>query len=133
MRLVLDTNVLVSALLTPDGVCARCLDRVQTGGHELLFDHRIRDEYARVLARHEFGFRAATVADLIAAVGAVGLLIDADPIPVGLPDPDDLPFLEVAQSGRSHALVTGSRRHFIPLDGTHGVRVITLREALELL
>jgi uncharacterized protein len=134
MRLVVDTNVLVSALLTPAGVAAHFLERFFAGsGYELLVDARILDEYRRVLGRPEFGFDSGALSELLAAVKAFGLEVDAMPIAVRLPDADDLPFLEVAVAGRAHALVTGNARHFIPVQGSHTVRVLNPREALRLI
>jgi uncharacterized protein len=134
MRLVIDTNVLVSALLSRSGVPARLLERFLAGaGHELLCDVRVLDEYRDVLGRPEFSFGAAAVADLLEAVEAVALVVDAPPLAVRLPDADDLPFLEVAAAGRAYALVTGNVRHFVPVQGSHPVRVVSPREALELI
>lgn len=106
---------------------------VQTGGPEFLFDARIVGEYSRVLRRPEFLFRPDAVMNLLSALQSSGLEIDAAPLPVRLPDPDDLPFLEVAAAGRAQALVTGNARHFVPVQDTHQVRVLSPREALEML
>lgn len=133
MRLVVDTNILVSALLTPSGIPARLVERVQAGSHAVLFDARILDEYHRVLNRPEFPFSPGAVAALLSAVEFSGLGIDAPPLEIRLPDPDDLPFLEVAAAGRADALVTGNARHFVPLEGAHGIRVVSPREGVELL
>ena len=133
MRLVVDTNVLVSALLTPSGIPARLLERIQAGGHTLLFDARITDEYHRVLNRPEFSFSPVAVAELLSAVQTSGVEVDALPLEVRLPDSDDLAFLEVATAGLADALITGNARHFVPVQGAHGIRVVSPREALELL
>ena len=50
-RIVLDTNVLVSAFLNPNGTPAQLLTLVLAGELKLLFDERIMAEYAEVLAR----------------------------------------------------------------------------------
>ncbi len=133
MRLVVDTNVLVSALLTPSGIPARLLEQIQTGGYALIFDARILDEYRRVLNRPEFAFSPGAVAELLSAVQSSGLQVDALPLAVRLPDADDLAFLEVAAAGLAGALITGNARHFDPIQGAHGIRVVSPREALELL
>ncbi len=51
MKLVADTNVLVSALLNPHGSPARVLDAILAGAHTLAIDDRILDEYREVLSR----------------------------------------------------------------------------------
>lgn len=133
MRLVVDTNVLVSALLTRDGVSARFLAGLANERHVPLVDARILAEYRRVLARPRFGLGPEVVAATLSSLEAAAVSIDAPRLPLRLPDPDDLPFLEVAVAGRAHALVTGNARHFAPLQGAHTVRVASPREALDLM
>ncbi len=133
MRLVVDTNVLVSVLLNLSGVPARLLERIQAGGHALLFDDRITDEYHRVLNRPEFAFSPGAVAELLLAIQSSGLEVNALPLEVRLPDSDDLAFLEVAAAGAAAALITGNARHFVPVQGAHGIQVVSPREALDLL
>lgn len=76
-----------------------------------------------MLRRPEFGFDTDDVDLLLGYRVRVGVAIAADPLPVELPDPDDLPFLEVAASGAADALVSGNRRHVEPVRGSHRVRV----------
>jgi predicted nucleic acid-binding protein len=52
------------------------------------------------------------------------------PLALTLPDPDDLPFLEVAAAGGPGLLITGNQGHFAPMTGSHNVRVVSPREAL---
>ena len=133
MRLVLDTNVVVSALPSPRDAQARALDRVLAGDHVLLLDDRIRAEYAEVLARPRFGFGAHDVATLLAWLSAWAEPVDAKPLRLKLPDPDDLPFVEVALAGRADALVTGNPRHY-DVPGIPGaVRVVSPAELLGML
>lgn len=112
MRIVVDTNVLVSGLLNPHGPPGRVLDAVLAGTHVLLCDDRIRSEYTEVLGRKRFGFASADVATLLRGLESCGESVTAPPLSVSLPDPDDLPFLEVAVAGRADRLVTGNPRHF---------------------
>lgn len=125
MRIVLDTNVLVSALLSPHGPPARIVSHLLSGASSLIFDERILHEYRAVLARPRFGFHADDVATLLKTLEAGGMPVVAAPLPLRLPDPDDLPFLEVAVAARADVLVTGNRRHFIPLEGQHDAVVET--------
>lgn len=130
MRLVVDINVLVSALLSPCGTPARVLDLLLAGEVTCLFDDRILLEYAEVLARPRFGFAEDDVATLMAFLRAEGELIAAPPLDLDLPDPGDLPFLEVAAAGAARALVTGNGRHFVPERGSHAVEVWSPAELL---
>lgn len=125
MRLVLDTNVVVSALLTPHGAPARVLDLVLSGDHIVLLDDRIRAEYAEVLARPRFGFAPLDVATLLRYLSAWGESVAARPLDLKLPDPDDLPFLEVAVAGRADVLVTGNPRHYSVPAVSVAVRVMS--------
>ena len=76
-----------------------------------------------MLARPRFGFARDDVGTLLAYVRMHGELVVAPPLDVDLPDPDDLPFLEVAAAAGAQAVVTGNARHFLPRRGAHGVEV----------
>ncbi len=123
MRIVLDTNVIVSALLSPFGSPARILDLILAGDLIPVFDDRILAEYRQVLARERFGFDSGDVADLLRYLEAEGEHVTARPAAVTLPDADDLPFLEVARTARVDSLVTGNVRHY-PTDLCQGVTVL---------
>jgi len=127
-RIVLDTNVLVSAFLNFSGAPAQVLTLVLAGELKLVFDRRILDEYAEVLARPRFGLDSADVTEVLRQLEADGERIATPPSAVPLPDADDLPFLEVALSGRADALVTGNLRHF---PGNLGVDVLSPRALLQ--
>jgi uncharacterized protein len=130
-RVVLDTNVVVSALLSPHGAPAQLLDLVIGGELTALLDDRIAAEYRAVAHRPRFGLAAADVDRVLGAVEALAEHVAAAPLDVTLPDPDDLPFVEVAATGRADALVTGNARHFVPTRGRHAVTVYSPRELLD--
>lgn len=79
MRIVLDTNIIVSALMTPNGDPARILDLVIAGRATLLLDERILDEYREVLRRKKFGFDFELVDDLIALLDRFGEYVSSEP------------------------------------------------------
>lgn len=108
---VLDTNILVSALLSPFGSPARVFDLALAGEIRLIYDDRIVAEYREVLARPRFGFAREAIADVMAFIEAEGESVIALPLPVVLPDRDDLSFLEVAAQVDA-TLVTGNGIHF---------------------
>ena len=131
MRIVLDTNVLVSGLLNPHGSPGRCLDLILDGDLTPLFDDRILAEYRDVLLRPRFGFDPRDVDVLVDYLIAEGQALGAPPLDLTLPDPDDLPFLEVAIAGIADALVTGNLRHF-PKEAVSGrVEILTPSQLLE--
>lgn len=111
MIVVLDTNVLVSALLSPFGPSARVLDLVLAGDIRLAYDDRIMAECTDVLGRPRFALDPSKVADLLEYLVAYGTAVTAPPLALTFPDPDDLPLLEVTAVTEA-ILVTGNRRHF---------------------
>jgi uncharacterized protein len=131
MRLVLETNVLVSALLSPHGAPAQVLRLVLQGDLIPLHDERILAEYRAVLSRGRFAFPPEDVRAVLQAIEAGGETVFAKPLRLGLPDPDDLPFLEVAVAGGAHALATGNLRHYRPVRGKHEVVILSPHELVE--
>jgi uncharacterized protein len=129
--LVLDTNVLVAALLSPFGPPAQLLRLILGSRVRILLDERILAEYRDVLPRPKFRFDPEDVKITLAQLERVGILVVPMPLPVVLPDSDDLPFLEVAQTGEADWLVTGNPRHFIPVKGSHDVVVLSPSEAMK--
>lgn len=112
MRVVLDTNILVSSFINPEGGPGRIVDLVKKGDPTLLLDSRILYEYRDVLHRYRFGFSSSAIDDLLAFFDRFGEFVTTTPLAIKIPDPDDLPFLEVALSGRADALITGNRKDF---------------------
>ena len=128
-RLVLDTNVVVSGVLTPRGPCAALLASVLNDQATLFLDARIFDEYREVLARPKFKLPQGAVTALLQGLRDLGTWVLPAPLPPELlPDPDDLPFLELALASNAF-LVTGNLRHF-PSELRRGVEVLEPMEAL---
>jgi uncharacterized protein len=132
MRIVLDTNVLVSALLRDGSIPAHVVDLWLAGDVDLMVDARISAEYRDVLARPEFGFDADDVQALMDMVDRAEHVVAA-PLPLKLTDPTDAPFLEVAVASAADALVTGNVRHFRIGGATLDIPVLTPRAFLDLL
>jgi putative PIN family toxin of toxin-antitoxin system len=112
MRIVLDTNVIVSALLNPSGAPAGVLSLVLRGSATLLLDNRILFEYSDVLRRKKFAFPSHAIDALLDFVRASAQYVTAAQSTNRLPDEDDRPFYEVAVSGSADYLITGNKRHF---------------------
>lgn len=132
MFIVLDTNIIVSALITPFGNAARILDMVISGDINLLYDDRILSEYREVLLREKFGFKEYDVDVLLEYIETEGHRITSAVTDEPLPDNDDVPFLEVALSGGAAALVTGNQRHF-KVKSARGLKTLSPEEFLKLL
>jgi putative PIN family toxin of toxin-antitoxin system len=130
MRVVIDTNVLVSGVLNPHGPPGRIVDGILAQSFVVLYDDRILVEYRDVLSRPAFDLRRSEVDAFVDFADARGECVAAATLTVVLPDPDDLPFLEVAAAAHADALVTGNVRHFKPRRGNHRVHVCTPAEFL---
>jgi len=116
MLVVLDTNVVVSGLLSETGKPGRILDLALENRFQVAYDDRILGEYEDVLARPELRIRPARARAVIAYMELTGQQIDASALSSdGFDDPDDLPFAEVFLTANADALVTGNLRHFAPL------------------
>ena len=124
MRVVLDTKVLVSGLLSPFGPPGEIVRMVSSGAAVLCLDARILVEHDDVLARPRFGFDPDSVAALLDYIDFRNEVVASGPLEQRLPDPDDEVFLEVAAACRADCLVTGNLAHF-PSDMRAGVTVLS--------
>ena len=131
MRIVLDTNVLVSGLITPFGPAGDIVRLLAVGTIRACYDARILGEYREVLSRPAFRIAAERIEALLDQIEADGMLVTARPLAARLPDPDDEMFLAVALSGNARCLVTGNLRHF-PDESRHSLPVISPRRFLDL-
>ena len=112
MKIVLDTNVLVSGLINPKGVPAKILNLILNEKIIVLYDNRIIREYETVLSRRKFRFEKEIIEPLIDFIKHEGRFIAADPLRIKFKDEDDKMFLEVAKSGAAEYLITGNIVHF---------------------
>ena len=112
MRIVLDTNVIISGLLSPNGKPAQILNMFFNGNIVLLYDNRILFEYIKVLHREKFGFKDEWINPFLDFLRLEGEYISAEPSNISFLDEDDKKFYEVAQNGAADCLVTGNLRHF---------------------
>ena len=125
MRIVLDTNVLVSAVLSPAGPPAEILSLVINEEVILCYDDRVLNEYRGVLGRERFGFDGEAVSSLVSFLEQTGERVNATPLDLQLPDPDDRVFFEILESAAADFLVTGNTRHYHSLGDR---RIVTPRE-----
>jgi putative PIN family toxin of toxin-antitoxin system len=112
MKVVVDTNVIVSALMNTNGIPAKILSLVLNGNVKMLYDNRIVFEYIDVLSRKEFGFSKEIVNDMIDYIKKDGEHINAEHINIKFSDETDKKFYEVHKSGKANYFITGNKRHF---------------------
>ena len=130
MKIVLDTNVLVSGLLTPFGSSGEIVRMISAGVLTLHYDSRILLEYQEVLHRPKFQFDKEQIDTILAYVKQNGQVVAAGPLKNHLPDPDDEPFLEVAIAGRAVCLITGNKSHY-PQHSKQGIKILSPSEFIE--
>jgi len=130
MKIVLDTNVIVSGLLHAFSSSGEIIRMVTLGELQLCYDARILLEYKEVLLRPKFSFNSTDVDDLLVQIEACGFVATAGPLAKRLPDSDDEPFLEVALAGDARYLVSGNPKHY-PAKDRQGMAVVSPTEFLE--
>ncbi|MFC1734706.1 putative toxin-antitoxin system toxin component, PIN family [Candidatus Hydrogenedentota bacterium] len=129
MKIVLDTNVLVSGMLTPFGPCGEIVRMLTSGTITLCVDSRILFEYESVLRRPRFKIDSGMIDLVLEHIESTAEACPTVPLPKPLPDSQDEPFLQVAVSGKADYLVSRNLKHF-PAKFRCGVRVLLPREFL---
>lgn len=112
---VIDTNVLVSAMLKWDSVPGNILELAFSGVITPVLNDSIVNEYQAALSRPKFHLPERVIHDILAEIDHCGVYVDAQEVDVDLPDPKDRVFYEVVMEKRNSDdayLVTGNIRHF---------------------
>lgn len=132
MRCVLDTNVLVSALLVPDSKPRQALDRAFGEGKVLLSFATLAELYD-VLTRKQFRryIDEEDARSFVAALARESEWIDVNVQVKACRDPKDDKFLELAVSGQATQLITGDA-DLLVLDPFQGIRILSPQEFLDL-
>ena len=131
MRLVavFDTNVLLSAIGWK-GNPFRCLELARAGTVEAITCPEILDELTEKLESRlaqSSEVITETLADLLTALRVVSITGELKEIAA---DPDDDKVLECAVVGNATHIVTGDRKHLLPLDTYRGIRIVSPAEFL---
>lgn len=128
---VIDTNVLVSALLKWDSVPGNVLQFTITGVVTPVLNEDNLREYREVLLRKKFHFPESIVDAILDNLAAQAVFINEEKLDVNLPDPKDVVFYEVVMEERKKQdafLVTGNLKHF-PVERF----IVTPRQFLDIL
>lgn len=129
---VIDTNVLVSAMLKFQSIPGQITNEALLGNLVPLLCDEIVEEYREVLARPKFKFDQKVVNILIDGIIDRGVFLDTAPVEEIIPDLKDVVFYEVVMEGRKEYddayLVTGNIKHF-PIKSF----VVTPREMLDIM
>ena len=127
---VLDTNVLVSGLISAKGPPGRLIDAVLAHRLQIAFDDRILQEYKDVLARPKFQFKPDDVTALREILPFQCHLVAMPVAGLEASDPCDTKFLEVAAATESKIMVTGNARHY-PQKSRGDIVILTPAEAFD--
>ena len=133
MRVVLDTNILIGALITKGTPPDRLYQAWIRGKIELVTSTVQMAEIADVLARPRLQkfLDAVEAAAIIENMGTRALILDDLPGVSLSPDPKDNPILAVAITGKAELIVSGDKKHILALGEVEGIPVVTAREALD--
>jgi putative PIN family toxin of toxin-antitoxin system len=112
LRLVIDTNVIVSAALKPDGLQRTVVLLALTKPARWYVSDAILAEYALVLTRPELKIRRGLRQQLVQLIKNHTQVIAASRLPQVTRDPDDNIFVECADAARADYLITGNERHY---------------------
>lgn len=112
MRVVLDTNVLVSAFLKPQSKPAKILRLILQGKLDIVISAPILSEYDDVLTRPKFNLEPLRTRTILSIMRSIGVNAPAFSETIQLPDEKDAPFLEAALATNADVLITGNMRHF---------------------
>ena len=134
-RLVLDTNVVVAGLLW-SGPPRRLLEAAIAGEVELFSSAVLLDELAHTLGYSKFAARieafGTSIAALVAQYTALVSLVAPASVPrVVAKDADDDHVIAAAVAARAELIVTGDRRHLLPIGSHQGIAIVTAREVVD--
>jgi uncharacterized protein len=134
-RLVLDTNVVVAALLW-SGPPRRLPDAAIAAEIDLYGSAVLLDELAHTLGLSKFAARVGAFGTSAAALVAqytalVGLVAPSSVPRVVVNDADDDHVIDAAVAARAELIVTGDRKHMLPIGSHRGIAIVTAREAVE--
>ena len=128
---VIDTNVLVSAVLKSHSVPGSIVELAFDGPIIPILNETIEKEYREVLSRPKFHLPEDLVEGIMSTFHKRAIYVDAEHLDIELPDPKDLVFYEVVMEERKEEdayLVTGNIRHF-----PNRPFIVTPREMLDII
>ena len=112
---VIDTNVVVSALITPNSNSEKIISYIEQGKIIPVYSVEIMDEYIEVLNRDKFHFSKQKIEKVIGIIKERGRILNGTETDEFFTDPSDIKFFEVALTAnivQDSFLVTGNLKHF---------------------
>ena len=135
MRILLDTNILVSGLLSTTGPPYRLVASYQSDEFELVTSPRQIEEFERVLGYAHLRRRVSRLQAqaLLETIDVGAVIVREIPVVTYSPDPDDNIILATAIAGRADYIVSGDKRDMLALREIDGIRIVTAKNAVGLL
>lgn len=129
---VFDNNILLSALFSPNGKPFRCLELAREGRVQSVTCQEIVDEFQEKLQnKFEYSLPDAQVAANL-VLNYSQLVTITNTLDSGITDPDDNMILECVVVGGATHIVTGDKRHLLPLGSYQGISIINAADFLTL-
>jgi putative PIN family toxin of toxin-antitoxin system len=124
-RVVIDTNVYISGVLSVTSVPARCVDAVVTDGQLLASDATLKELFERLLSpKFDPYVTRARREELLARLGPLAEIVEIVQQLRACRDPDDDKFLEAAVNGRADVIIAGDK-DLLELHPFRGVVIVS--------
>jgi uncharacterized protein len=134
MRVVLDTNILISAFLSDKGTPYKALDLWFEGEYELITSEWQIEEFRQSTRYEKLRERLETalVGRFVNLLREHAIILNDLPNLDISPDPDDNPILATAVKGKAQYLITGDKGDLLDLDKVQGVKILSVNEFVNL-
>lgn len=132
IRVVIDTNVFLSAFATPGGTAARVVDYAASSA-AILASEETYAELAAKLAASRFALKFGTEADRMEYLATIGSLLSyvvVTSVATASSDPKDNMFLALALDGHADCIVSGDKKHMLALGSYEGIPILSPAEFL---
>jgi putative PIN family toxin of toxin-antitoxin system len=131
MRVTVDTNVLISFLIVTGGSADQVIQLVREGEIEMVLSKFILDELARVLTQ-KFELPAKAVQSAVDRFQRLAIMVEPRAVVNVIKEKqDDNRILECAVAGRVDYLITGDKKHILPLVSIQGIPIVGVAEFLQ--
>jgi len=112
LKVVIDTNIVISAALSPSGKCAKIVEIIAENEEiQLFYNGEILFEYKEVLSRKHLRIADKIQKGIIESIKKVGIKLEPSPSEISLPDESDRIFYDTALAAGA-TLITGNKKHY---------------------
>lgn len=135
MRVALDTNILLSALMVRGTPPDRLYEEWRHGRFQLASTEKQIDELRQVVRRPFFQARlkASEIGRMVNDIRRLAMMYDTLPAVSRSPDPNDDYLLALCQAASADYLVTGDKSHLLALERHEGTRILSAKSLVDLL